>query len=179
MSHFLHSIPWQAIAAIIAVAGTAYVSFRFGRRWRRGYREALANRKEYHALKADAQLRSAMHNEMRVDASPIINIGTGNGVQSELRDTRRAVHRGDDTAPFCAFCGRFGCRADCRKEMTSGSDDSSIHLLHDLNGATHVRRLASRATASLPRRRLPHGPNPISGLDDPTDIDADATDEDD
>lgn len=146
MSHFLHilNLVWEPALAIIAAILAAYVGFRFGRRWKSLYKEALANRAEYHALKAEAQMRAAQSQRVEVHASPTINIGSGTTAAVDAREEITNDHRGS----FCTFCGRFGCRSDCREALDGYAD---VPPLHDEFRAAPAHDLVPRTSARLPR----------------------------
>lgn len=150
MKHFLSilSVWWEPALALVAALLALYLGFRFGRRWREKYKDALANRAEYHALKAEAQMRAAQSQHVEVHASPIINLGPGtiNSLDADQREETTHVDRGS----FCTFCGRFGCRADCREAVESGH--RRVPDLYDQLRPARTRDLVRRATPRLPWR---------------------------
>lgn len=157
MSHFLSALNlvWPFIVTAIACAVTGWVSFKLGRRWRHEYREALANRKEYHALKADAQMRAVTSQQVRVNASPQINIGAG--VLAHVRDDGYGVSELSDVGSICAFCGRFGCGSACREAVEGGRADYAISDFVDEFRPTVAHGLVNRAASRVLRRGDPGG----------------------
>lgn len=148
MSHFVHvlNLIWPYVVAALVAATTGWFGFKIGRKWRREYREALANRKEYHALKAAAQLQAAQGVNVHVEASPVVSVGSR--VQSRVREPRREVPELHDRGAFCAFCGRFGCGATCREAIESGRAYEPVFRQLDEQHLPADNRLVHRAIAS-------------------------------
>ncbi len=111
MSHFLATfkevIPWVVLAIVLASIG--WFAFKAGRKWRDGYKQAIENRNEYHALKSQAALQSRQ--SVQVNASP--NIQIGSGLQSQLHYARRESLAEPNSGTLCPLCGRSDCWLDC------------------------------------------------------------------
>jgi hypothetical protein len=151
VARFVHILNylWPYVVAAMVAAAAAWVGFKLGRRYRREWREAKANRNEYHALKADAQLRAATSVKVRVDASPVINVGTG--LQSNVREQRHGISDVRHNRVFCSFCGRFGCGATCREAVESGRANDPIFSDVDEFDSSERRGLVHRTTARVDR----------------------------
>jgi hypothetical protein len=153
MSQFMHGLDlaWKPIVLALTGLLCFYLGKRFTKGWRRKYNEALANRQEWLALRADAQLRASTQSHVEVNVSPNINVGDGN-INTLAASQREETN--DYRSAFCPFCGRFGCRADCREALTDGP--RGIPQLHDQLGAPNARNLDRPTHARLPRNSDPH-----------------------
>ena len=160
MSHFLHilDIAWEPALVIGAALLAFWLGRRFGKRWHDRYKDALANRQEWLQLKADAQLRAAQQVGVHVNVNPNINVGPGQIVSFDQE--HREETSNDYRSAFCPFCGRFGCRSDCREALSDGPSDLP-DLYEQLSNASAPRLVPPVATRIFrnrhPSRLLPMG----------------------
>jgi hypothetical protein len=128
MALLVHWAPYVALALLGVLTGL--VAWRVGKKHGANYKEALSNRREYHALKSAQESKVQSAQNQTVNASPIIVIGhdaqVGAGLQSELRHVGRRAFSSDNRGLVCPLCNRFGCWFDCREAVTGGPSESGV-----------------------------------------------------
>lgn len=111
----LHWLP--LVLGVLFSIAVGWFSFKLGKRWRRGYSDALALRSR---LESEAAAASSLRAQLsqRVEASGnVVHIDTRSGVLSELREPGRGSLSEFDGGTACALCGGPHRWSDCGAQI--------------------------------------------------------------